>query len=90
MNTIRLNRPLFTILVVAANSLMAQEWSWVEKAGESLELKHSQATVWKFNYGTDAPKPFFHPVALPDGRTVTWDRPPDHPWHHGLWFHRDR
>jgi len=37
-------------------------------------------------YGADQPKPHFHPVAVPEGPVVTWDRPPDHVWHHGLWF----
>ena len=28
----------------------------------------------------------FHPLAFTDGTVLTWDRPPDHPWHHALWF----
>jgi hypothetical protein len=31
-------------------------------------------------------KPFFHPVTTPSGRCLTRARPPDHPWHLGLWF----
>lgn len=31
-------------------------------------------------------KPFLHPVRTPDGGLVSQDAPPDHPWHHGLWF----
>ena len=42
--------------------------------------------VWRFNYGPDAGKPHFHPVAVPDGPTLTGQSPPDHRWHHGLWF----
>jgi type 1 glutamine amidotransferase len=42
--------------------------------------------VWQFNYGGSASKPYFHPLALPGGPTLTWQSPPDHPWHHGLWF----
>ena len=30
--------------------------------------------------------PYFHPLRTTDGRLMTWDRPPDHLWHHGLWF----
>lgn len=37
-------------------------------------------TVW------DAPRPFVHPLLAPDGATLTVDAPPDHPWHHALWF----
>jgi hypothetical protein len=37
--------------------------------------------VWR-----GATRPFLHPVATPAGRVLTRDAPPDHPWHHGLWF----
>ena len=33
-----------------------------------------------------APRPFVHPVFTPAGRVLSVDAPPDHPWHHGLWF----
>lgn len=33
-----------------------------------------------------ATRPFLHPVATPSGHVLTRDAPPDHPWHHGLWF----
>jgi hypothetical protein len=49
-------------------------------------LQRGDTVIWQFNYGADEPKPYFHPVALPDGPVVTWNRPPDHVWHHGLWF----
>jgi hypothetical protein len=42
--------------------------------------------VWQFNFGSNATKPFFHPVALPGGPVLTWDQPGDHPWHRALWF----
>lgn len=31
-------------------------------------------------------RPFLHPVATPAGHVLTREAPPDHPWHHGLWF----
>jgi len=71
------------ILLAAA---AADDWTWDERPGESLALRHGETIVWQFNFGPNEPKPFFHPVALPDGRVVTWNRPPDHAWHHGLWF----
>jgi type 1 glutamine amidotransferase len=58
---------------------------WSRTAG-ALALTQNGATIWRFNYGTNTSKPFFHPVALPGGPTLTWDQPPDHPWHHALWF----
>jgi type 1 glutamine amidotransferase len=42
--------------------------------------------IWQFNFGTNESKPYFHPVALPGGPTLTWSSPPDHRWHHALWF----
>lgn len=37
-------------------------------------------TVW------DAPRPFVHPLETPAGACLTTEAPPDHPWHHALWF----
>ncbi len=51
-----------------------------------MALVRGETMIWQFCYGPDEPKPYFHPVALPDGRVLTWNRPPDHVWHHGLWF----
>ena len=33
-----------------------------------------------------APKPFVHPLRLPDGTIITEHEPADHIWHRGLWF----
>jgi len=57
-----------------------------EKTDTSVSLLNRGAAVWTFRYGPAAPKPYFHPVALPGGPVLTWDRPADHTWHHGLWF----
>ncbi|MHC4102407.1 MAG: DUF6807 domain-containing protein, partial [Planctomycetota bacterium] len=42
--------------------------------------------IWRFHHGPGAGKPHFHPLALPGHGPLTWQDPPDHPWHHGLWF----
>jgi hypothetical protein len=52
----------------------------------SVALLSEGRPVWQFQYGRELPKPMFHPLALPDGAVLTWDEPPDHPWHHALWF----
>lgn len=75
-----------TLMSCFAMVAEADDWKWEERSGESLALRRAEAVVWQFNYGPEQPKPHFHPVALPGGRVVTWDRPPDHVWHHGLWF----
>jgi hypothetical protein len=41
----------------------------------------------RWTYDADHRKrPHAHPVATPSGAVLTRDAPPDHPWHHGLWF----
>jgi len=57
-----------------------------KKTDHSIALTHTDRTVWQFNYGKDLTKPYFHPLALTDGTVLTWESPPDHPWHYGLWF----
>jgi hypothetical protein len=59
--------------------------SW-KTTGDSLALLQGEQVVWQFNHGTNTTKPCFHPVALPGGPVLTWDRPQDHPWHRALWF----
>ncbi|WP_395088850.1 DUF6807 family protein [Armatimonas sp.] len=39
----------------------------------------------RYDYAS-APKPFIHPLRLPDGTVITEHEPPDHTWHRGLWF----
>lgn len=39
----------------------------------------------RYAYGARR-RPFVHPLRTPAGHVLTRDAPPDHPWHHGLWF----
>jgi len=57
-----------------------------EQTDESVALVGPNGVIWQFNHGEQAAKPFFHPLALTGGEVLTWQAPPDHPWHHGLWF----
>ncbi|MFA6544052.1 MAG: ThuA domain-containing protein [Limisphaerales bacterium] len=59
--------------------------SWRHEPG-SVALTQKGRVIWQFNFATNATKPFFHPVALPGGPVLTWDRPTDHVWHRALWF----
>jgi type 1 glutamine amidotransferase len=55
-----------------------------EKSERGLALARDGRVLWRLH--TEGPKPFFHPVALSSGEVLTWESPPDHPWHRGLWF----
>jgi HEAT repeat protein len=57
-----------------------------QQTGSALTLLNHGRPVWTFHHGPEEAKPFFHPLALADGTTLTCDGPQDHPWHHGLWF----
>ena len=62
-----------------------RELSW-QRDDTSVALLNGDRVVWRFDLGPRLAKPLFHPVALLDGTPLTWDGPPDHPWHHALWF----
>jgi len=59
--------------------------SWA-RSDDSLALMRDDQIVWRLNFDAKQNKVFFHPLNLPDAGTLTWDTPPDHPWHRGLWF----
>lgn len=76
-----------TIASLSADSVSAEPaWQWKAEDGKSLTLSQGDRVLWQFCYDAEQAKPYFHPVALPDGRVLTWNSPPDHPWHHALWF----
>jgi hypothetical protein len=60
-------------------------YSW-KKSETSLALLQGDKVVWQFNYGNNLDVPYFHPLTAVAGQPLTWDAPPDHVWHHGLWF----
>jgi hypothetical protein len=61
----------------------ARRW---RKSASLVALDQGEHVVWQFNHGATLNTPYFHPVAAGDGQLLTSDRPPDHAWHHGLWF----
>jgi hypothetical protein len=70
---------------VAGGHAEALHFEW-ERGDGTVALLHDGKPVWRLHYGSDSAKPFFHPLALVGGQAVTWQSPPDHPWHRGLWF----
>ncbi len=83
------SRVFSVLLLIAVTSSVAfaepPARSWQERES-SVALMQGEQVVWKFSHDPEAPKSYFHPVALPDGPVLTWNQPPDHRWHHGLWF----
>jgi len=63
----------------------APSYAWRQTDGLLALLNHGRF-VWQLNFDKKEGKPYFHPVCLADGTELTWHRPPDHPWHYGLWF----
>jgi hypothetical protein len=57
-----------------------------EKSDTSVALRHADQIVWRFHFDLARNVPYFDPLAPRGGPSITWNAPPDHPWHHGLWF----
>ena len=60
-------------------------WQW-RREEATLALVGPSGPLWTFRHDPALDAAYFHPVATADGRVLTWDRPADHVWHHGLWF----
>ena len=76
---------LFALGFVFAPALPAQAHSW--RQGEhALALLNGTNVIWQIVADPAQGKPYFHPLATPGGARLTDLRPPDHPWHRGLWF----
>ena len=73
-------------LVPALLAAGTAEMTWQQEPGQSIALVGPQGCIWQFNYGPQATKPYFHPVATSTGVVLTASQPADHPWHYGLWF----
>ncbi len=58
----------------------------VSEEQDAITLVSPSGPLWQFRYGRDLDAAYFHPLNTAGGRTLTWDRPADHVWHHGLWF----
>jgi type 1 glutamine amidotransferase len=61
-------------------------WQWELEEGKSVSLHGAGGVLWRFRFDPMLDAAYFHPLNTVDGQTLTWDAPPDHVWHHGLWF----
>ena len=76
------------ILAIQSGAASAAEspLSWKEYPGKSLALHCGDKELWALHLDAKEGKPYFHPLRTVSGHDLTWLRPPDHPWHLGLWF----
>jgi hypothetical protein len=63
----------------------AARGEWVRDA-TSIARTVGDSTLWRFSYDEKSGKPYFHPVAVGSGTSLTNFKPEDHPWHYALWF----
>ncbi len=73
----------FALPVFFACLAARAEW---QRADDTLAWKADGQTLWKFCYGQNLSKPYFHPLAVKGGEPLTTLSPPDHLHHYGLWF----
>ena len=60
--------------------------AWQRDEHTLTRLDTSGKPVWKLSLDPSAGKPFFHPVTVGGGPSLTARSPEDHPWHYGVWF----
>ena len=76
---------LLALGIFLALPVRAQTNSW-RQTEHSLARLNGTNVVWQIVADPAQGKPYFHPLATPDGTLLTELRPADHRWHRGLWF----
>ncbi|MDD8027087.1 MAG: PmoA family protein [Acidobacteriota bacterium] len=61
-------------------------WRWETDKERNLALIGPAGEIWRFRCDPGLDHAYFHSLSTVEGRVLTADRPPDHIWHHGLWF----
>ena len=80
--------PLLWVALAGCRSLPTEttgrlEW---QRDAVSIALRSGTNVVWRFSFDPGKGKPFFHPLSVSGGPSLTDFKPEDHPWHYGLWF----
>jgi len=75
----------FALALLPGRAAPAETISW-RQTEHALALLNGTNVVWQIVADPAQGKPYFHPLATPDGTLLTDLRPADHPWHRGLWF----
>jgi hypothetical protein len=65
----------------------ASRFSWRQVEPRAVTaLDVDEVRLFELRHGPLEDEPALHPVGLLGEDSLTWDRPPDHAWHHGIWF----
>ena len=76
---------LAVAILAVAMSVGGMRAAW-QRDDMSLAWVKDGKAVWRFSFDPAKGKPFFHPVTVAGGPSLTNFQPKDHPWHYGLWF----
>jgi hypothetical protein len=77
------HRLLLGALLASLTSSSYADW---QRTDTTLAWKSGDGIVWQLSFDSAKGKPFFHPLSVSGGTSLTNFRPEDHPWHYGLWF----
>lgn len=72
--------------LVAATTLAPAAHAEWQRDDTSLAWHQDGRVLWRFSFDPQKGKPFFDPVSVTAGHSLTNFKPEDHPWHYGLWF----
>lgn len=75
----------FAAAAFCGSGIAAAEYR-VAETTTGVQMLRGGETLWNLEIETPEGRPFFHPLRLPSGRTITDLRPKDHVWHLGYWF----
>jgi type 1 glutamine amidotransferase len=56
-----------------------------EQSDTTISLNNDSGIIWQYNFNNRFGKSYFHPLNAKNS-PLTCVSPPDHSWHHGLWF----
>jgi len=74
---------LSPLLLVLCPNIAWADW---QRDAASIAWRTGTNVVWRFSFDPRKGKPFFHPLSVGGGPSLTNFKPEDHPWHYGLWF----
>ncbi len=74
---------LWPLLFALCQNTARADW---QRDATSIAWLDGTNVVWQFNFDPNKGKPFFHPLSVAGGPSLTNFKPEDHPWHYGLWF----